>query len=153
MHRGAWWDTVQGVSKSQTRLSSLAGNACMNLRLIAQALSSCFFIHLLVSSSIHQCSFELFRILGSSGAGDDRMKELQLCSSSRRESSPGTEIEQLSLRVGLCPCHSLGFREGGRWPVFYQDATHATSCPRSPTTAWIWTQWVGLVLFLFSFLF
>lgn len=46
------------------------------------------------------------------------MKGFQLWSSSRRDSSPGTEIEQLSLQVGLCPCHSLGFRAGGRWPVF-----------------------------------
>lgn len=28
-----------------------------------------------------------------------------------------TEI-RFSLRAASCPCHSLGFRAGGRWPVF-----------------------------------
>ena len=53
--------------ESNTRcLNSPTGNACIHLRLIAQALNSAPFIHLLVSSSIHHCSFDLFRILGSS---------------------------------------------------------------------------------------
>lgn len=38
----------------------------------------------------------------------------------------------------------------GRWVAsLHQDSTQAAFCAHSPTTARIWTQWVGLILFPF----